>query len=384
MSRPKKILLEIIIIILFFFLTIKAVELFTGVNPLNNLYERKNALDRISDVAAELTRQLDSGVEGRVTVYIKDIPDAELQRINFIMSNLNGSVDTYRLYTELFGVRRVDFEVVRSDNSYVYDAYKNGTSIPEDRVEAVRLLARVKRILTDNINTVMTEYQKELILHDYLIEHCNYGSGSAENENEFRAYGALVEGEAVCNGYAEAMALLLSCAGVENRYVVGVANSGSRSATGGTVAVEGVNNAQVENHAWNMVRVNGTWYHLDTTWDDPVGGGDVLSHAYFNLSDERMRRDHSWKQEKYEECPDMNWNYFYREHAYFERSTDMVAYVIEKLNFRPYAPVECAFAKFELTDTLIQEILAGSPVASITYSRVGDFSYMVLTVTPTQ
>ena len=69
--------------------------------------------------------------------------------------------------------------------------------------------------------------------------------------------------------------------------------------------------------------MNGTWYHLDSTWDDPVGEKELVSHAYFNVSDEVLRRDHSWNEEKYEDCPDMSWNYYYREHIFFERGSAM-------------------------------------------------------------
>lgn len=49
-----------------------------------------------------------------------------------------------------------------------------------------------------------------------------------------------------------------------------------------------------ETHAWNVVRIDGAYYHLDPTWDDPVGqtGFDFISYAYFNLTDEEIRRDH--------------------------------------------------------------------------------------------
>lgn len=72
----------------------------------------------------------------------------------------------------------------------------------------------------------MTEYEKELALHDYLIENCKYDRRSYENkeipQESFNAYGALCLGTAVCEGYAEAMKLLLNRAGVECHIVTGV------------------------------------------------------------------------------------------------------------------------------------------------------------------
>ena len=372
-----KILIELIAVVVLIAILLKLVEYWTGVNPMDNLFERKNALSSVGEVAEYLTRELEGGKDGTVTLYIKDIPEKDLQNINYVMSNLNGSVDSFQLRPSIFGVRRVDLEVVRSDNSYVQDAYLHGAEIPEDRKEARALLTRVRQILKDQLSSAMTEYQKELALHDYLVDNCTYSFGDEKNDHEYRAYGALVEGEAVCNGYAEAMALLLSCAGVENRYVVGTVNSGSRSLSGETT---GAVTEHAENHAWNLVRVNGTWYHLDATWDDPVGEQQIVSHAYFNMSDELMARDHIWDQERYEECPDMSWNYFRRERAYFESSADFDRYVTERLMIRPYGTLECAIALFEMTDQTLTGLGTVPGISSVYYSKVGNFNFTVVTL----
>ena len=377
MARWKKILIELAIAILLIFLLLMLVEFWTGVNPLDNLFKRKEALSSINEVAAKLTTEVDGGTDGTITLYLKGVPEEELKSINYLMSNLNGSIETFALHPSLFGVQRVDFKIVRSDNSYVYDAYKNGTAIPPDRVEAQRLLRRVEQILEDNLKGALTDYQKELKLHDYLVNYCTYSHGSAENENEYRAYGALVEGQAVCNGYAEAMALLLSCAGVENQYVIGTARS-SRSVAQEKAAQDDSGNT--ENHAWNIVRVNGTWYHLDTTWDDPVGDQELVSHAYFNLSDAMMSRDHTWNKENYDICPDMSWNYFYREHRYFEASSDLDYFVTQDVTIRPYGVHEYAFAQFDMTPNTLSGLSTVQSISKVYYSTVGDFKFTVLTL----
>ena len=375
MSRLKKGILEAVIILVLLAILLKLVEYWTGVNPIDNLIERKNALGSIQEVAAVLTKEVDGGTDGQVVMYIHDVSEEELRNINYIMSNLNGSVDSFQIHPSIFGVRRVMFNIVRSDNSYVYDAYKNDAPIPEDRVEAQRLLQVVYRVLKENVSSTMTEYQKELALHDYLVEHCEYSNGSPDNDNEFRAYGALVEGQAVCNGYAEAMALLLSCAGVENQYVVGTADNEGRGGSSSDGDTE-----HKENHAWNLVKVNGLWYHLDTTWDDPVGEQEVLSHAYFNMSDALMERDHTWDHEKYNKCDDMYWNYFHHENAYFENSADLDRYVTQKLTIQPYGTLECAIAMFEMNEFTLKGIANIPGISSVYYSTVGNVRFTVLTL----
>ena len=91
--------------------------------------------------------------------------------------------------------------------------------------------------------TFMSEPEKILAVHDYLISSITYDKG---NKNRFNIYGALVEKQCVCQGYAQAMEYLLTKTGV----ICGVATS---------------DNAE---HAWNVVKIGNHWYHSDPTWDD--------------------------------------------------------------------------------------------------------------------
>lgn len=53
-------------------------------------------------------------------------------------------------------------------------------------------------------------------------------------------------------------------------------------------------------HAWNMVKVKGKWYHLDTTWNDPIPNRpDEVQEDYLMVSDKTLSKDHSWIQSKY-------------------------------------------------------------------------------------
>ena len=89
-----------------------------------------------------------------------------------------------------------------------------------------------------------TDLEKVLFLHDYLILHVDYEK--AEPYSRYNAYDALIGGEAVCNGYALAYTYLLSLAGYESEVVV----------------------SDTMTHAWNLVRLDGKYYYVDTTWDD--------------------------------------------------------------------------------------------------------------------
>jgi hypothetical protein len=119
-----------------------------------------------------------------------------------------------------------------------------------------------------------TDYEKALFVHDYLTEAITYdeNGGSAVHS----VYGALVDKVAVCDGYAHAYRLILGRLGVECMYVEGYIKD--RSDVG---------------HAWNIVKIDGVYSHVDATWDDqPVRDEDVIWHGYFLISDEEIYIDH--------------------------------------------------------------------------------------------
>ncbi len=123
-----------------------------------------------------------------------------------------------------------------------------------------------------------SELERELIIHDALVDSISYDSEAAADNNAsvqaFGVYGALADKKAVCSGYARAAKMLLNRVGIECRIVSGMSkNSG---------------------HMWNQVKIDGQWYNLDITWDDPITDGDVIynRYSYFNLTDEQIGVDH--------------------------------------------------------------------------------------------
>lgn len=112
-----------------------------------------------------------------------------------------------------------------------------------------------------------SDYDKELYVHDKLVQNTNYQKGRNT------VYDALVSHTANCDGYASAMKVLLNKLNVPCEIIVGTATN------------EGP-------HAWNVITLNGQKVLTDTCWDDPASHQSVLSHRYFNLSASEMNRDH--------------------------------------------------------------------------------------------
>ena len=109
-----------------------------------------------------------------------------------------------------------------------------------------------------------SDYQKALALHDWLCENASYDDTLTIHDPS----GVLLQGTGVCESFALAYQMLLTEAGVENVYVTGTANGGG--------------------HAWNMVKLDGEWYHVDVTWDE-----NSTDRYYFGMSTALISRDHA-------------------------------------------------------------------------------------------
>ncbi len=152
--------------------------------------------------------------------------------------------------------------------------------------------------ISDLAKNYEDEYERELFIHDYIVKNCEY----EKSDNSSNAYGCLIEGKAVCSGYSRACMLLLEYSGINSRIVSGIGKSQDLG--------------EIE-HMWNLVRTNGSWYHLDLTWDDPAGVGDEnVSHSYFNLTTEEILIDHS-DLSVVDSFQNTDYNYFVHENLCF-------------------------------------------------------------------
>lgn len=127
------------------------------------------------------------------------------------------------------------------------------------------------QIIKDNIKDDMTDLEKALKLHDYLVLNSIYDTdNSIEDLNGgYSAYDIIVNNNGVCKGYAQAYKQLLEKAGVESIVVI----------------------SEDMVHGWNLVKIDGNWYHVDVTWDDPVPDTPGrVNHAYFMLSDQAISK----------------------------------------------------------------------------------------------
>ena len=143
----------------------------------------------------------------------------------------------------------------------------------EDAYQLEEVNQRVAELLPKLELEGKSKYQKIKKIHDFVVNFLQYSHGGAF---PYSAYGALTEGSAVCQGYAQLMYKLLMAAGIPCKTVTG------KVYTNGTM----------EDHVWNVVKLKGNWYYLDATWDDPVGNGGMLIYDYFLKGSDTFGRDH--------------------------------------------------------------------------------------------
>ena len=175
------------------------------------------------------------------------------------------------------------------DTSAILAAWESGEEEGLSEKDGA-ILARCREIFAGCITDGMTDFEKELALHDALLRgvHCDetvYDHDTPQGlPNNTNPYGALVEGYAICLGYAASFQLLMDLAGVE------------------CVTVVGASSRSTSEHAWNLVRLEGEWYGVDPTWNDPASWEDVpesdwdwTHHRHFNVTSDSLRQsNHQW------------------------------------------------------------------------------------------
>lgn len=145
------------------------------------------------------------------------------------------------------------------------------------------------------------DYEKSKFVYDTLITNVDYDIESPNNQNIISVF---LNQATVCQGYADAVSYLLDKLGIQSTIVVGEANN--------------------ESHAWNLVRLDGAYYYLDTTWgnsrylDADATEGNLINYAYLNITSEEIAQTHRTLVDfELPECVALDDNYYNREGLYF-------------------------------------------------------------------
>lgn len=201
-----------------------------------------------------------------------------------------------------FFVRLDDPEIFYSA-TYTYRYYEDASSVEMHPVylfskEKIRehqtaMQSRIRRIAEKAKD--LTEKEKQLYIHDFILENVRYDKLKKEYSHEI--IGALGNGVAVCEGIAKAVKVLCSQLGIW--CIIAISQNNPE---------KGIR----YRHAWNVLKIEGRYYHMDVTFDNTLSKEGVKRYDYTNLGDRQMFRDHEPVVWKIPECTD-NDHFYYRE-----------------------------------------------------------------------
>lgn len=296
----------------------------------NSEYNTTNSAECYSCLTEYSQRTLYNQMKKNVYYICDDVSNDESYYIKrIVIKDIEMPVQEIRMTFQAFINDNVD--VFWLKRSFEYD-YKNGDTIIElksnlNSRDCANYIDSLRTSINQYISLIPSDtddFEREVYIHDLIVNNCEYDYDTAENGTDWKSFtvlGALSDGLAVCEGYAKSFKLLLNLCGINSILVLGY--------------------GQDQPHMWNVVKINGDWYHADITWDDSK---DNNFYNYLNLSEETILTDHSLDEEfpkdlntiqdnrsfnfKLPECNSMEYNYHYKNTYILEEFSQATDYDI--------------------------------------------------------
>ncbi len=205
--------------------------------------------------------------------------------------------------SDIYFLIRMDWPEIFYSVTFSYRYYADSTTVElvpqylfsKDKIKEHRqaMESRVKKLARQAAD--LDEKGKELFIHDFIVENVKYDKLKKAYSHEI--IGALGNGVAVCEGIAKAVKIL--CDELKIWCIVALSEANPE---------KGIK----YRHAWNVIRINGQYYHLDVTFDNTLSKEDVVRYDYVNLSDKQIFRDHEPVIWKVPACSDGD-HFYYKE-----------------------------------------------------------------------
>lgn len=226
------------------------------------------------------------------------------------------ALDGETLYNVFFQLR-LDHPEIFWATGYKYRYYKDSPNIifiPEYLFDKGKIKEHQKA-MTARIDKLvrpaksLSEWEKEKYVHDFICENVHYDKLKKAYSHEI--IGPLGQGVGVCEGIAKAVKVLLDALGVW--CVIAICGNNPE---------KGIK----YRHTWNIVKIGGTYYHLDATFDNTLGNSersDEIRYDYFNLSDKNIFRDHEPLIAPAPHCTDSDHFYYKEKKLSFTKTEDV-------------------------------------------------------------
>ena len=226
--------------------------------------------------------------------------EIQISQFNIIYNEENRDVIRNIVFYELQDCFHLKSGYSLSNDGSVFAKLNVSYTMSKPEYEANKILwdKAVEEVIGDLDIPTLTDEQKALLIHDRLALRCEYDYENYLDrkipDSSYTAFGCLVLGTSVCQGYAEAYQYLLELVGIDSYLCA----------------------SDKLHHVWNIVNIDGEIYHVDVTWDDPVWDvpGRVL-HTNFLCSSEEFEDSHEARD--YDDSPECE-----KYDEYFWRKSD--------------------------------------------------------------
>lgn len=164
--------------------------------------------------------------------------------------------------------------------------------------------ARIKKLTRQAQG--LSEAEKEQFVHDFICRNVRYDKLKKPYSHEI--IGPLGQGVGVCEGIAKTVKVLCDALGIWCIIALSDANP-----------EKGIK----YRHTWNVLRIGGKYYHLDATFDNSLGKGEIIRYDYYNLNDAQVFRDHEPVIWKIPACTDGDHTYYREKKLSFTKYEDV-------------------------------------------------------------
>ena len=225
------------------------------------------------------------------------IANDKQELINILYTFLNNGEDNFAFYCDYKDcINDVNYLTDSNEmvnlNNYIhpYNSYRQATvtsnsfdkievtiekSYSDDVIKATD--KKVDEIMKEILNDNMTDKEKIIAIHNYIVETTTYDTEYIDANLEdvdnpsHKAIGPLYYHKALCGGYTDAMALFLNKLKIPNYRI------------------------SSESHIWNYVYLDNNWYHIDLTWDDPItdDGSNLVLDNFLLITTEQLENYHT-------------------------------------------------------------------------------------------
>lgn len=189
---------------------------------------------------------------------------------NIIISDINNFVHPFNSFSS------INVDVTNSGKVTI----KTKKLYNDEEIEFINTY--IQTFINSNTNDTMSNYDKIKAFHDFVINSTIYDENNTKDSHT--AYTLITTGKSICGGYSDIMSIYLNTLGIQNYKITS------------------------SNHVWNLVNLDGVWYHLDITWDDPVAsdGNQYLIHNFFMINTNELlsldQVEHNFNKEVYKEA----------------------------------------------------------------------------------